>query len=389
MIESASELFLSEDEKMVRDACRDFSKEKIEPLSRQIDRDHNVPMSLVEECASLGFMGVCVPEQYGGSGLSNTSYALIVEELARGCASTCVVVSAHNSLAIWPILTYGTEDQKNKYLPELSAGKKIGCFALSEPGTGSDAARQTCMAKYQNGEFIVNGVKNWITNSPIADICVLFTMEDSAKGHKGITAFIVDLKTEGISIGHKEDKLGICGSPTASITFENVKLPESAVLGKRGDGFRVAMSTLDGGRIGIASQACGIAGSALEAAIKYTTERQTFGKFIYEHQSIQNYLADMSTELDASRMLVLAAARRKDAKLPYSRFAAQAKLFASETAMRITNKAIQIHGGYGYVRDFNVERHLRDAKITEIYEGTSEIQRIVIASALLKEFQNV
>ncbi len=388
MIESAVELFLSEEERLVRDACRDFATEKIEPLSRQIDKEHAVPLSLVEECASLGFMGVCVPEAYGGSDLSYTSYALIVEELARGCASTCVVVSAHNSLAIWPILTYGTDEQKAKYLPEMSAGKKIGCFALSEPGTGSDAARQTCMAKKSGSDYVVNGVKNWITNAPIADVCVLFTMENADKGHKGITAFIVDLKTEGISIGHKEDKLGICGSPTASITFEDVKLTESQMLGKSGDGFKIAMSTLDGGRIGIASQACGIAGAALEAAVRYTTERQTFGKFLYEHQSIQNYLADMNTELDASRMLALSAARRKDKKLPYSRFAAQAKLFSSETAMRITNKAIQIHGGYGYVKDFNVERHLRDAKITEIYEGTSEIQRMVISAAVLKEFQN-
>lgn len=389
MIESATEILLTEDEKLVRDACRDFAIERIEPLSRQIDKEHNVPMSLIKECADLGFLGVCVPEVYGGSNLSNTAYALIVEELARGCASTCVVVSAHNSLAIWPILTYGTEEQKQKYLPAMVKGDKIGCFALSEPGTGSDAARQTCMAKYDGDGFIINGVKNWITNSPIADVCVLFTMEDPAKGHKGITAFIVDMNTEGVSVGHKEDKLGICGSPTASIIFDNVKVPDSSILGKRGDGFKVAMSTLDGGRIGIASQASGIAGAAMEAAIKYTTERQTFGKFIHEHQSIQNYMADMSTELDAGRLLALSAARRKDAHQPYGRFAAQAKLFASETAMKITNKAIQIHGGYGYVKDFNVERHLRDAKITEIYEGTSEIQRLVIAAGLLKEFQNV
>lgn len=376
---------LNEEQRLVRAAAKDFANKEVAPLARKIDHEHYFPKELIPRLSELGFLGVFVPEEYGGAALDYVSYGIVIEELARVCASTSVIVSAHNSLCIWPLLTFGSEEQKKRYLPKLASGQWLGCFALSEPSTGSDAAAQTCMAKKEGKVWKVNGVKNWITNAPEADVCILFTMEDPAAKHKGITAFVVDLKTtKGVSIGKHEDKLGICGSPTASITFENVELGEEQVLGAPGKGFKVAMSTLDGGRIGIASQAVGIARAALEDSVKYAGERKAFGKLIGEHQSIQNHLADMSCAIDAARLLALSASRRKDAGIPYTRAAAQAKLFASEMAVDCALKGIQIHGGYGYVKEFNVERYLRDAKITEIYEGTSEIQRLVIASQLLK-----
>ncbi len=327
-----------------------------------------------------------MPETYGGSGLDTVSYAVIIEEIARVCASTSVIVSAHNSLCIAPILAFGTEEQNQHYLPKLASGEWLGCFALSEPGTGSDAARQTCMSKQlESGDWEINGVKNWITNAPVSEVCVLITMENPEAKHKGINAFIIDLKTTpGIEIGKKEDKLGICGSPTASINFSNCVVPAAQLLGKPGQGFSIAMKTLDGGRIGIAAQAVGIARAALDESVKYSKERQTFGKPIAQHQTIQNYLADMSVGINAARLLTLHAAKRKDAGQPYSQEAAEAKLFASETSMECSHKGVQIHGGYGFVKDFPVERFFRDAKITEIYEGTSEIQRLVIAGKLLE-----
>ncbi len=376
---------LNEEQRLVRAAAKDFANKEVAPLARKIDHEHYFPEELLPKLSELGFLGVFVPEEFVGAALDYVSYGLVVEELARVCASTSVIVSAHNSLCIWPILTFGSDEQKKKYLPKLASGDWLGCFALSEPSTGSDAAAQTCMAKKVGSTWKVNGVKNWITNAPEASICILFTMEDPSAKHKGITAFIVDLKsTKGVSIGKHEDKLGICGSPTSSITFDDVELGEEQVLGSPGMGFKVAMATLDGGRIGIASQAVGIARAALEDSLKYAQERKTFGKYIAEHQSIQNHLADMSCAIDAARLMALSASRRKDAGVPYTRAAAQAKLFASEMAVDCALKGIQIHGGYGYVKEFNVERYLRDAKITEIYEGTSEIQRLVIASQLLK-----
>ncbi len=382
---TAFDFYLTEEQRLVRKSAEDFARDAILPLARKIDREHYFPKELIPQLGALGFMGVTAPQDYGGAGLDSVSYALIIEELAKACASTSVIVSAHNSLCLWPILTYGTDAQKNKYLPRLASGEWIGCFALSEPGTGSDAARQTCSAKRTGKTWFIQGVKNWITNAPAAAVCVLFTMEKPELGHKGINAFIIELKTtSGVSIGKLEDKLGICGSPTASISFENVEVDEDQLLGTPGEGFKIAMSTLDGGRIGIAAQAAGIAGAALEDSLVYAKQRSSFGKLIAEHQSIQNYLADMSIAIDAARFLTLAAARRKDAGIPHTREAAQAKLFASETAVACALKGIQIHGGYGYVKEFNVERYLRDAKITEIYEGTSEIQRLVIAGQLLK-----
>jgi butyryl-CoA dehydrogenase len=376
---------LTEEQRLVRETARAFAADKVAPLSRKVDHEHYFPKELIPELGSLGFLGVFVDEEFGGSGLDYVCYSSIVEELARQCASTSVILSAHNSLGIWPILAYGNPEQKAQYLPNMASGKSIGCFALSEPSTGSDAAAQTCRCVKEGSQWRIHGVKNWITNGPVADVCILFAMYEPEKRHKGICAFIVDLKTiPGISIGKLEEKLGICGSPTASITFENALIPETALLGAVGDGFKIAMSTLDGGRIGIAAQAVGIARAALEDSLAYTRDRSAFGKPIIEHQSVQNHLADMSVGTDAARLLTLHAAHLKDQTRPYGREAAQAKLFASENAVSCALKGIQLHGGYGYVKDYNVERYLRDAKITEIYEGTSEIQRLVISSHLAK-----
>ena len=385
MIDSI-DIHLSEEQRLVRKTARDFANQAVKPLAKKIDHEHYYPSELIPKLAELGFMGVCVDEKWGGSGLDNISYSLIVEELAKACASTCVIVSAHNSLCLWPLEKYGNDEQKAEFLPPLASGKELGCFALSEPSTGSDAARLLCTAKKKGDKWIINGVKNWITNAPEADVCILLAMENAEEQHKGINCFLVRLKDDnGISIGKKEEKLGICGSPTSSITFEDTELDDSRMLGKPGDGFKIAMTTLDGGRIGIAAQATGIARAALEDALNYSKERKTFGKPISAHQSIQNHLANISMDISAARLLAFHAATLKQQGLPYSRQAAEAKLFASEMAMNAANKGIQIHGGYGYVKEFNAERYLRDAKITEIYEGTSEIQRLVIAGQLLKE----
>lgn len=380
------QLELSEEQRLVAQSALEFASESVAKLAKKVDAEHYFPSELIPQMAELGFFGVCVSDEYGGVGLDSVSYALIVESLARYCASTSVIVSAHNSLCLFPLEKFGSEQQKKKYLPELCMGKKIGCFALSEPGTGSDAAAQSCRSEKKGEKWIINGVKNWITNGPVADICILFTMGDPEKRHKGINCFIVDLKnTKGVEVGKKEDKLGICGSPTSNISFDNVELTDDDMLGGVGEGFKIAMQTLDGGRIGIGAQAVGIARAALEESVSYSKERKAFGKAICEHQTIQNYLADMATEIDAARLLVMHAAKRKDAGLNYSRQAAQAKLFASEVAMKTTVKGVQVHGGYGFVKEYNLERYMRDAKITEIYEGTSEIQRLVIASNILKE----
>ncbi|MBL7662100.1 acyl-CoA dehydrogenase [bacterium] len=380
------EVILTEEQRMIRDTVRAFAEKEVRPLARKIDADHYFPQELIPKLAENGFLGVNVSENYSGAGLDYVSYSIIVEELARVCASTSVIVSAHNSLCLSPINSFGSDAQKKKYLPALASGKQLGCFALSEPGTGSDATRQTCTAKRNGSEWVINGVKNWITNAPVSDTCVLFAMQNPELGAKGIVALIIELKQDqGITIGKLEDKLGICGSPTASISFDDVHVPADRLLGQEADGFKIAMQTLDGGRCGIAAQATGIAQAALDDALRYSTERKAFGKEISEHQSIQNYLADMSVRVSAARLLTWQASSLKDKKLPYGREAAQAKLFASEASVENALKAIQIHGGYGYVKEFNVERYLRDAKITEIYEGTSEIQRLVIARSLLKD----
>ena len=376
---------LSEEENFACDTAHAFAEKDVAPLAAKIDREHYFPKELIPKMGELGLMGSIIPPEYGGSGLSTLAYALIIEELSAACASTGIIVSAHTSLCVTPILDYGTEEQKKYFLPRLAAGTALGCFALSEPSTGSDAGAITTTYRQEGDEFILNGTKNWITNAPEAGVCVVFASRDTSKGNKAITAFVHDMNLPGISRGKHEDKMGIRGSPTSSIMYDNVRLPKSALLYDENRGFTVAMTTLNGGRIGVASQAVGIARAAMDDALKYAQERKAFGKQICEHQSIQNYFADMVCRIDSARYLTLAAAKRKDQKKSYVRQAAMAKLSASETAMFCAVKGIQIHGGYGYVTDYPAERHLRDAKITEIYEGTSEIQRILIATQLLKE----
>ncbi len=376
---------LDDETKMIQQTARSFAEKKVLPLAAKIDAEHYFPKELIPELGNLGFMGAVVPEEYGGTNLPILTYALIVEELAAACASTSIIVSAHNSLCLSPIVHFGTTEQKEKFLPQLATGAHIGCFALSEPGTGSDAAALSCTVKKKNGEYVIQGTKNWITNAPVSDVCILFAMMEPEKGNKGICAFVHEMNLPGITVGKKEEKLGICGSPTASITYDDVKLGKEHLLGGELEGFKVAMHTLNGGRIGVAAQAVGIARAALRDALEYAKERKTFGKPIVAHQSIQNYLADMVTRVDAARYLTLGAAAMKDRGEDYSRQAAMAKLFASEAAMEAGVKGVQIHGGYGYVREYPAERHMRDAKITEIYEGTSEIQRLVIAARLASE----
>jgi butyryl-CoA dehydrogenase len=376
---------ITDEERMVAEAARNFATNEVLPLAEKVDKEHYFPRELLPKMGDLGFMGVLVPTEYGGAGMSMISYCYVIEELAAACASTSVIVSAHNSLCINPILEFGSEAQKQKYLTRLASGKALGCFALSEPGTGSDAANLTCFVKKVGDKYIINGAKNWLTNGPEADICVLFAMQDPSKGHKGVTAFVHDMNIPGLTRGKKEDKLGIRGSATCGTTYENVELTADNLLGGEMQGFRIAMSTLNGGRIGIGAQAVGIARAALRDALSYSKQRKAFDKLICEHQSVQNYLADMLNQIDAARYLTLGAAKLKDLGKPYIRQAAQAKLFASEAAMYCGLKGVQIHGGYGFVTDYPAERHMRDAKITEIYEGTSEIQRMVIAGALLKE----
>jgi butyryl-CoA dehydrogenase len=378
-------LDLDEDVRLIQEAARKFSVEEVAPLAEKIDREHYFPKELLPKLGALGFLGTAVPSQYGGAELSQVAYALIIEELAAACASTSIIVSAHNSLCISPILEFGSDAQKATYLPKLAGGTWLGCFALSEPGTGSDAAAITCTVRRDGDRFIINGAKNWITNGPVADVTVLFAQQFPERGTRGVSAFVHQLDLPGVTRGRREEKLGIRGSPTCGLTYDNVVLGPEHLLSTEGNGFRVAMNTLNGGRIGVAAQAIGIARAALRDAMIYAKQRKTFGKFIHEHQSIQNYFADMITKIDAARYLTLGAARLKDSGKDYIRQAAMAKLFASETASYVADKGIQIHGGYGYVQDYPAERHFRDARITEIYEGTSEIQRLVIGSHLLKE----
>jgi butyryl-CoA dehydrogenase len=374
----------TEEQKAVQTTAREFATNEVLPKAAEIDREHRHPAELVKRMAELGFLGIAVPEEYGGSGFDHVSYALAMEEISRACASTGVIMSVNNSLVCDPIYRFGTEEQKKEWLTPLASGKLLGCFALSEPEAGSDAAAQKTTAEKSGDTWTINGTKNWITNGPVADVCVLFTMNDKAAGHKGITAFILPMKTKGVRVGTPDDKLGIRGSKSSQIFLDDVKLPDSLLLGGVGGGFKVAMSTLDGGRIGIAAQALGIARAALEDSLAYAQQRRTFGKPIAQHQAIQFKLADMATEIDAARLLTLRAAWLKDQKLPYGKEAAMAKLYASDVANKAAREAIQIFGGNGYVTEYPVERHFRDAKITEIYEGTSEIQRLVIAGHLAK-----
>jgi len=375
---------LTDIQQMLRDTCREFAARELTPNARRWDEEHRFPKEAVAKLGELGLMGVAVPEEWGGAGADNVSYALAMEEISRGCASTGVIMSVNNSLYCDPILRYGTEEQKKVWLEPFASGRKLGCFGLTEPEAGSDAAAQKTTAVRDGDEYVITGSKNWITNGPQADAIVLFTMTDREKGHRGITAFIVDMNTKGLVRAPPDRKLGITASGSCSLFFEEMRVPASQRLGEEGDGFKIAMSTLDGGRIGIAAQALGIARAAYEEALAYARERKTFDRPIANHQAIQFMLADMATEIEAARLLVLRAAALKDAGKRCSAESSMAKLYASEMSHRVTHKALQIHGGYGYSKEFDVERHYRDARITEIYEGTSEIQRIVISNALIK-----
>jgi butyryl-CoA dehydrogenase len=369
-----------ESKKMLIESVRSFAQAEIAPKAKEFDETGRFPTEIVKQLGEMGLMGMMVPEQWGGAGMDTVSYAMAIEEIAAACASTAVIMSVNNSLVCAPINYWGNDEQKEKYLKPLARGEKLGCFALSEPGAGSDPAGMKCVAKKVEGGYRIHGTKNWITNGREADFCVLFATMDPKAGHKAIAAFIVDTKSPGFAVSKLEDKLGITASSTAQLFFDDVFVPESCLLGKEGQGLKIALHTLDGGRIGIASQALGIAHCALEASKKFAQEREQFGAPIAKLQAIQFFIADMATRLQGARLLTWSAAKNKDLGLKYTREAAMAKLAASEAAMWIATKAIQVHGGYGYTKEYVVERNFRDAKITEIYEGTSEIQRIVIAA---------
>jgi butyryl-CoA dehydrogenase len=375
-----------ESKKAIIDQIHTFAQNEIAPKAKENDETGHFPKEIIRQLGEMGMMGMMVPEQWGGSGMDAVTYAMAMEEVSAACASTGVIMSVNNSLVCYPILAFGTDEQKKKLLTPLARGEKLGCFALSEPGHGSDPAGLKCQATPVSGGYKIKGTKNWITNGKEADYCILFATVDPSQGHKGICAFIVDTKSPGFQVSKLEDKLGINASSTAQLFFDDVFVPEECLLGKRGQGLKVALATLDGGRIGIASQALGIARCALEASKKFALEREQFGAPIAKLQAIQFFIADMATRLQSARLLTWNAARMKDLGLKYTKEAAMAKLAASEAAMWITTKAIQVHGGYGYTKEYVVERCFRDAKITEIYEGTSEIQRIVIAA---QEFSEV
>lgn len=362
--------------------CREFADREIRPIAAQLDREARFPVELVQRMAELGLMGIEVPIDYGGSGLDTIAYVLAMEEISAACASTGVIMSVNNSLVCDPLSKWGTEEQKQRFLAPLAAGEKLGCFMLSEPEAGSDAAAQKTVATKDGDGWVIEGTKNWITNGPQADIGILMCMTEPKAGHRGISAFIVDMDGEGVRRGPKDDKLGIRASHSCQVFFDNHRVGTDRLLGGEGQGFKVAMSTLDCGRIGIAAQALGIARAAFEASVDYANIRKTFGKRIIEHQAIGFMLADMQVQLEAARLLTLRAAATKMAGRRHSVESAMAKLMASEAANRIAKDAIQVHGGNGYVSEYPVERAFRDAKITEIYEGTSEIQRLVIAAGL-------
>lgn len=376
---------LNDDQRLLRETVRQFANDVVAPRAKEIDTSGEFPRDFFDQAGELGLAGVSVSEEFGGAGMDNVSYCLVIEEISRVCASSGVILSVNNSLVCNPIETYGTESQKTEFLTPLAEGKSLGCFGLTEPGAGSDPSALRTSAVRDGDEYVLNGNKVFITNGTNADIALVFATVDPELRHKGITAFIVPAETPGYSHGSHEYKLGVNASGTTELAFQDMRVPASQRLGEEGDGFKIAMHTLDVGRIGIGAQAVGIAQGAFEEAMKYAKEREQFGRPIVDFQAIQFYLADMSTELDAARLLTWKAAWAKESKKRFSLEAAQAKLFASEMAQRVTNLALQIHGGYGYIREYNVERHFRDARITEIYEGTSEIQKLVIANWILDQ----
>lgn len=375
---------LTEEQLLIQETVREIAQKEFAPRAAEVDKNHRFPRENWDLLAASDLCGLVFPEQYGGAGLDHVSYAIVVEELARACATTSVLYSAHLSLCAKPIYLFGSEEQKQKFLSPMCRGEKMGAFALSEPGSGSDSAAARCMATLKGDHFILNGSKNWITNGIEADYYLVIAQTDTALKHKGLVALIVEKGTPGFGFGKLEDKLGIKGSSTCELNFDNTPVPVANMLGKVGDGFKVAMVTLDGGRIGIAAQAVGIAQGSWDHANQYAKERIAFGKTINNFQAIQFMLVDMQSEIDTARLLTYHASLAQERGEKFTRLAAEAKLYASETAMRSTVKGVQIFGGYGYVTDYPAERYMRDAKITEIYEGTSEIQRLVIASSLLK-----
>ena len=377
---------LPETHQMLRRTCSEFAEKELAPAAYTTDKQGIYPAKLVKMMGDLGLMGLDIPEKYGGAGLDSLAYAVAMEEISRGCATAGVIMSAHNSLYLGPLKAWATDDQIQKYVSPFVDGSKIGCFALSEPGNGSDAGAASTVAKLDGDSWVLNGTKAWITNSYEASAAILFATTDKNAKHKGISAFIVPMPTKGLSLGKKEEKLGIKGSSTANLIFEDCRIPKENLLGELGAGFKIAMTTLDAGRIGIAGQGLGIAQAALDCAIKYAADRQAFGAPINKLQAIQFKLADMALKIESARLLTWRAARLKDSGQNYTKEAAMAKLAASEAATQVAHQSMQVLGGMGYVMDMPAERHYRDARITEIYEGTSEIQRLVIAGRLLKEY---
>ena len=375
---------LSEEHEMIRKMVRDFAKNEVAPTAAERDEEERFDRELFDQMAELGLTGIPWPEEYGGIGSDYLAYVIAIEELSRVCASTGVTLSAHTSLAGWPIFKFGTEEQKQKFLRPMAEGKKIGAYGLTEPGSGSDAGGMKTIAKRDGDHYILNGSKIFITNGGIADIYVVFALTDPESKQRGTSAFIVESDTPGFSVRKKESKLGIRSSPTTEIMFEDCRIPVENLLGEEGQGFKVAMQTLDGGRNGIAAQAVGIAQGALDASVEYARERHQFGKPIAAQQGIGFKLADMATDVEAARLLTYQAAWLESEGLPYGKESAMSKVFAGDTAMRVTTEAVQVFGGYGYTKDYPVERYMRDAKITQIYEGTQEIQRLVISRMLTK-----
>ncbi|CEA01732.1 Acyl-CoA dehydrogenase [Metalysinibacillus saudimassiliensis] len=375
---------LSEEHEMLRKMVREFALEQVAPTAAERDENETFDMNIFKQMAELGLTGIPWPEEYGGAGMDYLAYVITIEELSRVCASTGVVLSAHTSLAGWPIYKYGNEEQKQKYLRPMAEGKKVGAYGLTEPASGSDAGGMKTTAKLDGDAYVLNGSKIFITNGGIADTYVVFAVTDPTSKHSGTSAFIVEADTPGFAVGKKEQKLGIRSSPTTEIMFDNCRVPKENLLGKEGEGFIIAMKTLDGGRNGIAAQAVGIAQGALDAAVGYAKERVQFGKPIAAQQGVSFKLADMATQTEASRLLTYQAAWLESNDLPYGKASAMAKLLAGDTAMKVTTEAVQVYGGYGYTKDYPVERYMRDAKITQIYEGTQEIQRLVISRMLTK-----
>ena len=377
-------LELNDQQKMIQKMVREFAEKEVGKIAAEIDKEEKYPTETLKKMAKLGLLGIIIPAEYGGAGLDTVSYSIIVEEISRKCASTGVITSVHNSLVSWPIIKYGTDTQKKKYLPILAKGDEIGAFAGTEPSAGSDLGSMKTTAVLKGDKYIINGDKTFITSGSNAGIIIVFAVTDKSAGAKGISAFIVENKFKGFEVGEIYEKLGINASGTSELIFKDMEVPKENLLGKEGEGFKIALSTLDGGRIGIAAQAVGIVQAALDESVEYSKQRQQFGRPISNFQAIQWMIADMATKIEASRLLVYNASYKKDSGERISKEAAMAKLFASDTAVDAAIKAVQIHGGYGYTKEYTVERLFRDSKITEIYEGTSEVQRMVIAGSILR-----